>query len=75
MLRRETCGNICCILSTSASLARRLLAEFGLRFCDDVDGEEKKKYRIAMPPRTSIKISCGTFIVWSEDDMLYLELW
>lgn len=42
MLRRETCGNICCILSTSASLARVLPVEV-LRVCAVGELAEKKK--------------------------------
>jgi len=63
ILRRETCGNICCILSTSASLARMLFAEVELRFCDEDVLDEKKKYRIASAPSTSIMSSWGRFIV------------
>jgi hypothetical protein len=65
ILRRETCGNICCILSTSASLARMLFADVVLRFGDDVLPDEKKKYRIASAPSTINRSSCGRPIVWS----------
>lgn len=64
ILRRETCGNICCILSTSASLARMLFADVGLRFGDGVS-LETKKYRIASAPSTNNMSSCGKPIVWS----------
>ena len=56
MLRLGTCGNICWILSTSASLA--------LTFCaalreppPSVPALLKKKYRMARPPRTRIRTS------------------
>jgi hypothetical protein len=63
ILLRETCGNICCILSTSASLARMLFADVVLRFCDEGLPDEKKKYRIARAPSTNIMSSCGRVIV------------
>lgn len=65
IFRRDTCGNICCTRSTSASLARILFADVTPRFCDEFVELEKKKYRIARPPRTMIRSSCGTFTVWS----------
>lgn len=71
ILRLDTCGNICCMRSTSASLARTLFADEAPR-CE-VEGLLllKKKYRIARPPRARIRRSCGRFIVWSDEDMLY----
>lgn len=66
IFRRDTCGNICCILSTSASLARMLFADVAFRLCeDDAELDEKKKYRIARPPSRSSISSCGIFIVCS----------
>ena len=55
--------------STSASRARTLFADVAPRF--PVEGLllEKKKYRMARPPRTRIRISCGRFMVWSDEDM------
>ncbi|KAK9422713.1 hypothetical protein SUNI508_00576 [Seiridium unicorne] len=59
-VRRSTCGNICCILSTAASLALTALAASrpdGLAIvCEDGD-PPKKKYRIARPDITTMKIS------------------
>lgn len=64
MVRLVICGNICCILSTSASRARRLLA---LEVDCDVREEApvKKNHRIAIPPRKRTKRSCGILIVCS----------
>ena len=58
MVRRGICGNICCILSTSASRARRLLA---LEVDCDVREEAplKKSHRIAIPPMKRTRRSCG----------------
>jgi hypothetical protein len=64
MVRLAICGNICCILSTSASRARRLLAlevECGAR----EDGPLKKNHRIANPPMKRTSRSCGILIVCS----------
>jgi hypothetical protein len=63
ILRLDTCGNICCIRSTSASLARTLFVVAAARVAEFED--EKKKYRIPTTPRTSIRSSCGILIVWS----------
>lgn len=66
IFRRDTCGNICCILSTSASLARMLFADVALLLCDDgVAFDEKKKYLIARPASRSRINSCGRFMVCS----------
>jgi hypothetical protein len=64
MVRLAICGNICCILSTSASRARRLLA-----LEVDCDAREeaplKKNHRIAIPPMKRTRRSCGMLIVCS----------
>jgi hypothetical protein len=66
ILRRDTCGNICCILSTSASLARMLFADVALLLCDEgVAFDEKKKYLMARPASRSSINSCGRFMVCS----------
>lgn len=68
----DTCGNICCTRSTSASLARALLVDEVL-FRDGL-GVEKKKYRMARPPSSRTKISCGTFMVCSEDVAILMTI-
>jgi len=75
ILRLDTCGNICCMRSTSASLARTLFAEDAPRFADAALELEKKKYRSARPPSTIIKSSCGMFTVWSEEDIVRWATW
>ncbi len=59
-----------CILSTSASLALRLFADDPFLLVLAFEEDEKKKYRIARPPRKSTRISWGILIVWSAEDML-----
>ena len=75
IFRLDTCGNICCIRSTSASRALRLFADEPFLFPLALELDEKKKYRIARPPRKSIRISCGMLIVWSEEDILCMRCW
>jgi len=64
MVRRAICGNICSILSTSASRARRLLV---MEVDCDVREEAplKKNHRIAIPPMKRTRRSCGMLIVCS----------
>lgn len=58
--RRSTCGNICCILSTAASLAlAALAASRGDCLCPDcvAADPEKKKYRIVRPKMRTTRMS------------------
>ncbi len=41
-VRRSTCGNICCILSTAASRCRRAEVESRVGFCPAAGAEKKK---------------------------------
>lgn len=64
MDRLGTCGNICCILSTSASRARILFA-LEMELDDRVEGFEKKSQRMTRPPRSRTRRTCGILIVCS----------
>lgn len=64
IVRRSTCGNICCILSTATS--RCLNCDNESRGCWllDEEGDEKKRYRTINPESTMITTSEGR-LIWS----------
>lgn len=58
-----TCGNICCIRSTSASRARTLLALLRFEPEEPLLDPEKNKYRTANAPTRIMMRSCGRLTV------------